>query len=403
MRARARSEEGWAIVIAVAVMGVMLGLGLGVMAFVGGQQKAAGDERVSESSYNLAEAALNSAAAYLSVAGKFPTAGSPYGTCTQSSASNCPTPASLTNQFTTADYGGAPTWETTVRDNGAPTPDFYREADTGTQPAYDANGDGSVWVRSEAEAKGQRRVVVALVRSTSQPENFPRNVITAGKLETTNNGKKVLIDTQGSSLSASKISLRCTTSSAPGGSNPCLKFEAGKGQVSPPTWETGSTGATCPDGSAKCAMDDAGLERMRQTAISAGKWYSSCAGRTPAELTGPIVFVENGPCSIGSNSVINSNASPGVLIVANGTISVGGNATFYGVLYAANRTQLTGYVISTSGNSLIKGAAVVDFDGGVSVGSSKLNIVYDSRAFDQIKSSGSVSMISGTFREVPSR
>src|SRR3712207_2978474 len=157
MRRRLQREEGWAIVVSIAVMGVMLGLGLGVFAHVQGQQKQSGDERVSESSFNLAEAALNSATVYLSASGKFPTASSPYGTCTQASSSNCPNPTSVASQFSTADYAGTPTWQTTVRDNGAPNTSFYLDSQTGSQPAYDANGDGAVWIRAEANANGQKR------------------------------------------------------------------------------------------------------------------------------------------------------------------------------------------------------------------------------------------------------
>lgn len=401
MRRRLGSEEGWAIVVAIAVMGVMLGLGLGVFAHVQGQQKQSGDERVSESSFNLAEAALNSATVYLSASGKFPTASSPYGTCTQASATGCPNPSSVASQFTSADYRGAPTWQTTVRDNGAPSSNFYLDSVTGSQPTYDANGDGSVWIRAEGVANGQKRILVSLVKSEPVIENFPRNAITAGKLQTTNSGKKVLIDTQGSASTASKISVRCSTTSSPSQSNTCLQFDANKGQVSPPTWETGSTGVTCPGGAAKCAMDDAALQRMEDRARANGTFYP--AGTCPPSLTGAMVYVENATCSFSDNSVFNSKANPGVVIFERGSLTLGGNVDYYGLVYHANRGQSTGWVVATTGCAQIFGAVVVDYDGGVSVGSCGRNVVFDPNVFNAVTSNGAVQTVAGTFREIPTR
>lgn len=401
MRKRLASQEGWAVVVAVSVLTVMLGVGIGTFAFVQGQQKQSGDERVRESAFNLAEGALSSAANYLSVQGKYPSATSPYPTCTQASTTNCPDAATVSAGFTNADYRGTPTWTTVVHDNGAPNSRFYVEAQTGSQPAYDANGDGAIWMKAEATVQGKKRSVVGLVKSEPVIENFPKTVLMAGKMSTTNSGKKAIIDTQGGSATASKITVRCTTSTSPTRSNTCLGFDSNKGQVNPPAWETGATsGVACPDGSFKCAMDDAGVDRLKSRAIAAGTYYSGCPAPN-TKLAGAMVFVESGNCSIGSNTVINSKNAPGMLVIKNGTFTASGGAIYYGVVYMPNRTKLTGDVVTISGNAKIVGGVLVDYDGGVSVGSSGPNLVYDANAFNNIASNGTVSIVAGTFRELP--
>ena len=65
-----RSETGSAVIAAILITAVMLGLGLGTFTLVEGQQRASAQERVRESRYNLAEAALESAVAYMNVTGQ---------------------------------------------------------------------------------------------------------------------------------------------------------------------------------------------------------------------------------------------------------------------------------------------------------------------------------------------
>lgn len=54
----ARDEEGWAVVVAIVLMTIMLGVGLATLAVVDNQQKQSGNERQRESGLNLNEGVL---------------------------------------------------------------------------------------------------------------------------------------------------------------------------------------------------------------------------------------------------------------------------------------------------------------------------------------------------------
>ena len=98
----------------------------------------------------------------------------------------------------------------------------------------------------------------------------------------------------------------------------------------------------------------------------------------------------------------NSATSPGVLVFLKGTVSFGGNGVFYGIVYAANKTNLTGAVVSIGGTAAIQGAVVVDGPGGVSAGASGTNIVFDSRAFALLQGLANATMVPNTWRQLPS-
>jgi Tfp pilus assembly protein PilX len=410
MTGRLREERGWAVLTTILVIAVMIALGLGTFAFVGGQQAQSRGERVTESAFNLAESAQNSAVLFLSVA--WPTAAAPYPTCTQGSTSGaCPDPSTVSAGFTSADYQGQPTWTTAVRDNGAPSSSYYGDAVTGTQPSYDANGDGAVWVRSEAVVQGRHRAVVALAKSLPIAEDFPQNAATVGKFMTTNNGKKPMLDLQGVASSALPLVVRCTTVTGPSSdpSEPCLRYDQTKNQVSPNIVQTNVAGAQCPSGALKCAMTDTALDRLRQRAKMANTyWGPGGLAGCPASLTGALVFVEStSPCSGGKlnfsgRNTFNSQSDPGILVIADGSFSLGGNATFYGLVYDANRTQSTAWdVLSVSGSGQIVGGVVIDYDGGLSAGAGK-SLVFDPSVFDLV-TSNAVGVPPGTFRELSVR
>ena len=204
------------------VMGIMLSLGLAAYAYVGAQTNQSGQERVRESSFNLAEDVLDATVTHLET--RWPTAGSQYpSSCTQASSStSCPSPAGVTGGFTGS---GAPTdfsgttwsWTTEVHDNNTPSTTYYSDSATSTrgQPGYDANGDAAVWVRSQGIVRGLKRTLVALVKMQQIRTNFPQNVITAGYFQTTNNGKKVMVNTAGNPAGApATLAVRCNVSGA---------------------------------------------------------------------------------------------------------------------------------------------------------------------------------------------
>jgi hypothetical protein len=271
-----------------------------------------------------------------------------------------------------------------------------------TPCTWDSNSDGAMWVRASATVGAQTRTVVALVKLNMVAEQFPQNTITAGKFRTTNSGKKVIVDTQGcaavgapvggcKSQRAAPVVVRCAASPPYTRANACMGFDQNKGQVSPPdSVSTGFAGRALPVN----AVDD-----FRRRAKALGTYFASGC---PTSLTGAVVFIENGNCSY-NGGTHNSAAAPGLVVINTGTLTLGGNVTYYGVIYAANAQNSTGDIITLGGTATIQGAIAVEGGGAVVAGSSKLNIVYDPAATANLFGYGATAEISqNTFRELPS-
>ena len=408
---RIHDDQGWAVLTAIALMTIMIGLGLATLSMVDTQQEADMRQRVGESRFNLTEAVLTSQA--FGLARRWPMGSSATQlmpvSCTGNLASpaapadtRCPDPSSLASTFTGVDYGQGATFTTEVRDNttspqavcpvGPPaaTADFYDPASIPNQARWDSNCDGKMWVRADATVKGKTRTVVALVRADLQAVGFPRKTVVAGKIGTSNNGNKTIIDTDGYAGQAAAepggVSLRCSASAGAA----CNATNMSKGQISPPIIEY--------DYPSTNVLDPATLALLKEQAQAAGTYYATC----PGSLTGAVVWVEAGACAYGANGVANTSAQPGVVVIANGSLSISGNYTYYGVVYALNEQASTGYCVTTQGTSQIVGAVFVDGSCGVMAGSSKENIVYDQKAGGITKVAGDGAIIRNTWRELPS-
>jgi hypothetical protein len=384
---------------AIILLAVMLALGLAAFAFVDEQQRQSMVERQSESAFNLTEGALNSTVFALSSQWPGPGAGvagsgiTPWPTCTQTSTdSRCPPPSTLQNTFASPDTAdGSATWQVQVFDNGVDSSgnssiSYYSDSTTTAQPNYDADGDGRVWVRAAANVKGHQRVLVSLVQVQQQQETLPHAAVIAGSLQVSNNGRKVLIDTQGPGSFAAPVAVRCTSSSNPN----CLVYDASKGQISPDTTQTGYTGGS--------SLSAAALARLKTTATDNGTFFSTCPATLPS---GPVVWIDSGNCSYTANGTVNSQFAPGVLVINNGTLTLGGTLTFYGVIYAVNAQASSGTVVTVQGNVSVQGGIVIDGNGGLLAGSSQVNVVFNDSAFQAVKSYGTAAGIQNTFREIP--
>jgi hypothetical protein len=326
----------------------------------------------------------------------------------------CPDSTSLANGFSGTDFSSSTAWTVSVRDNIGTAATYYNQAAldatvcpaaTGTMSpcTWDSNGDGAMWVRSQATVGGQTRTIVALVKLDLVAEGFPQNTVTAGKFKTTNSGKKVIVDTKGCAAvgappggckaqKAAPVVVRCTSGTPPPytRSNTCIGYDQAKGQISPPdAVSTGFTGRAMPIN----AIDD-----FRRRAKALGTYYASGC---PSSMTGAVVFVESGTCSY-TTGTFNSSTAPGAFVINNGTLNLAGNVTYFGVIYAANAQNSTGDVITLGGTATIQGAIAVEGNGGVNAGSSKLNIVYDPDATANLFGYGSSAGVSqNTFRELP--
>jgi hypothetical protein len=377
VKQRLRGERGTAIVAAIVVMVIMLGLGLATFATVNTQQSQSGRERTSESAFNLTEGALGTQAFILSRNWPGTSTRAYPSTCTSASTnSRCPDPTRLAAIYDQVDFASGVSWTTNVRDDGGGNANFYDDTSVMAQPSWDANRNRKVWVRSQAIVRGKKRTIVAVVKLEEVTEQLPLNVITAGHFSTNNNGNKIIVDTKGRPLA-----LRCQ------GNDPnCAKYRVG--QVSPDTVQGGYTGGD--------ALSADAIDRLRTRAIANGTYYASGC---PNDPTGQIVFVESGDCSYNGGTV-NSPAAFGTFVIMNGTLYLGGNVTFYGIVYMGNRQNSTDYVLTMRGTSLISGAVLIDGTGGIEAGASKENVVFDDDAFSAVRTDSSAGVVQNTWREI---
>jgi Tfp pilus assembly protein PilX len=398
-----RREEGSALVTAIVLTFVMIGLGLAVHAAADTQSAQSGQERVREAAFGVTEAALNAQVFQLS--NSFPAQPGTYpATCDPASAGTgfCPATRDF-DGYAGGDYdakcnGAAVTrWTTKVRDNKYSTlvqpQQYYSEAEVENLPRYDANGDSAVWVRADGKAGCRTRSIVTLVKRTEKTIPFTKNVINANAFETTNKGKKVIVDTKGAkAVTAGKVSLRCQPALS---TSACAVYERGKGQVSPDT-----VVAPDPEASTEPLLSGEPLESLKAKARSLGTYYTTC----PPSLTGEVVYVESlVGCSVPGGG--NSETKPGFLIVNQGTYSIGGNDVFYGTVYMRNASNppITGQVVKIGGTAAIIGTVAIDGPGTVFAGSSKANIVYDRSAVDNLTGLGAAASVPNTWRELPTR
>jgi len=426
LRAAAAAQEGWALITAMVLMTVMLGSTLGLASYVDGQTQQTGKQRIRESSFNLAEAALNQQVWSLGREwpGKNYAPGNalglqPYAPCTEASTSTrCPNPTQLKQFIPTPDADPGAKWTTQVMDNAAPYGNFYADAlrQSGA-PGYDANQDGLLWVRASAELKQRTRIVVALVRLQTQREESLIKAVVAGSINITNNGNKSLIVGE----AADGIAVRCDVETSPG---VCLgqpyndkSFDKVDTQIQPFDLSKQDSFPIA------AAMSDEAILRARTTAQQIGTWVQNCAtlstelAKLPAGKPVGLIFAEGGVCKI--DDYINSTAANPVFIVnLTGTFEVGpGNPQFHGVLYAANRVSSTNLALQTTprdvvtlqGTPVIWGGILVDGSGVVNVGSSggasvaEGNLMFDKSAFGAITTIATAGVIQNTWRELPPR
>lgn len=402
-------QDGTAVMTAIMVMVVIFGLGLGLVAFTDGEQRQSGRERVGESSFNLSEGVLSAQAFILSSDWPGTSQGAFASQCAQgSTSSRCPSTAELAEAFNEKDFGSGDQWTTEVRDDaptgtpcvpGDPQADpFYSDA-VRTNLTWDANCNGEMWVRSQATVQGSTRTLVARVSIEEVPEQFPRQLITAGKVATGNNGNKVIIDRNGlqdqwqnNPPGPGPVRVRCLDVNSPS----CVDKGKDK-QISPCCAEGAQPGRTYGSPGA--------VSRMRTKAKASGSYYATCPPTLPSPAN-RVIFIESGNCSYTSNTQVFSPTAPGILILANGTIELSGTVTFYGILYAANLQNSAAIdVVKIHGNAQVMGAAAADGDGGVLVGQSKQNLVWDPAIFSDpvaLTSYGTAGVIRSTFRELPS-
>jgi Tfp pilus assembly protein PilX len=415
---RADDEQGFVLATAIVLVTVILGLGMGLLLLTDSQQRASAREQASESAFNVAEAALNAQVGQLSRSwpGKATEADPDEKTngivrCTAStstSANGCPDPGSLSAGYSSVSPGSCPAgaaaepwgssltnrWTTYVRDNESSGSTVFNSSVERGMPGYDANGDGKVWVRSAGVAQCRWVSVITLVSRQLVSLNFPKNALSGNWFDITNNGNKVLVNTAGEPPVSQygEISMRCESL----GSTPCETWDKSKEQISPDT----TKGAPTPSP----LISSEQLAGLKAQAQAAGTFHSGATATCPktvSELSGLPAYVEGCGNLKLTGGVGNSTTSPGFLVLADGTLELKGNAEFYGVIYAVNPTNSSEAVVTLGGTAQVFGAIDVDGRGGIELGSSKANLIYDPRGIEEIKSYAGATPTRNTFRVLP--
>ena len=456
-RLQARSEEGWALVTAVALMSIMLVIGFGTVATVDFNTKQTRQLRERESTLSLTEGVLYAQA--FTLARNWPMATKPStawypGTCSSAAATDgrCPNRENLsaanaanaaTAAFNSTDFLKNGSWTTRVRDNYGALAGTYNPAAvdqnlTGTLGTCaapctrDFNDDRSLWVEARATVRGQARKIVALMQLEQIQEGIPRTGITTGALSLSNNGA-ASFDASGAS-----VVVRCVPDSQLGNAATCTNFNAGQNVT--PTPVQGTVGNL---------MNREQIERFRDAAIINGTYFTGC----PTSLTGAVVFSEFCPadgqdpgrtytpggtqCATPmsklpaglSTNCANSIERPGLLIIRCGGIRISGG-TYVGVMYFVNGSdkdggQCMGNVGNDRGNPTNPGCPVnaqrnpnivvldvqngggiwgaLAADGGacVQLGSNGFQFDFDPNVFSAVKSYGTVGLVQNTWRELP--
>ncbi|MBA2644534.1 MAG: hypothetical protein H0U80_03730 [Solirubrobacterales bacterium] len=403
MKARLRHEEGSALVTAILVTFLVLTVGLTTAATVDTQQKQSRKQRERESTFQLSEAVLNTQVFQLSQRWPGPS-DSPYPSCdATTNVADCPRPASVTSGYTGADYARV-SWSTSVRDNGGALSTYYDEAQAATQEQRDANGDQMVWVRAESRlvdpvnpGRFKRRVLVALVRTESNTlRGLPVATLVVDHFETTNSGNKVIIDGNGlnNEFLNGEIAVRCEASGF-GTTGSCANY--------PRTEQLEPNKVTFRPNPPLSTLSADQLDLLRIRARQEGNYYATgCAPSLAGDRAGEVVFMEStgSTCSYLGNDKYNAVGQPGVVIVGSGSIYLAGTSAFYGLIYHANLSNSSDFLVELNGDTTVFGSIQVAGRGGVRAGSSKENLVFDPRSIENIKTYGTAGIVQNSFREL---
>ena len=456
MKRLRRHQEGYALVTATILLGIMLIVGLAVVSLGDTQTRRSGEQRIRESSLNLAEGVLYGQGFVLATRWPGTLSDAYPATCTQAAAAGtmCPNRDTLAVAnsgtqaaavFDATDFKANTTWVTRVRDDyGALATDYDVAAADGPltgslgvcgsagQPCtWDFNDNNKIWVQARVEVRGEPRNVVAKLQLEELAESIPQTALTAGAFATTNNGNNQLVMDAGSG-----VFVRCSNLNNNNPSNnSCAGYDPG--QIAPvlPAHDASITD--------KPMMSGGQLERFKQRAITDKKYWPGCPP-ADADLSGEVVWVEGcvseptfanqlvtKPCDPPeraptgmSQSCINNIAQPGILIWHCGRSDWQGGVTYVGVIYMVNNSDGTCTTVGqlgsngnpkctgrsekkgedaffSAGGFGIWGALAVDGPACAKIGSNGLQFTYDARVFSSVSSYGTVGLIQNTWRELP--
>jgi hypothetical protein len=258
-----------------------------------------------------------------------------------------------------------------------------------SQPSWDANGDGQLWVRTQSNLWGRRRTVIERVQLDQQAVQFPQAVITAGHF-TLKDSPHIKVITQ-----FSPINLRCAINTSG-----CLVVKHMR-QIAPYKFTYSYPQQT--------AIPSSTLALLKARAQKEGWYYPTC----PTNPPGQQVYVGSGNCT-GSSMPFTSPTLQGTYIQESGTLTINGKlpasapasksrkGNYWGLIYLANTGHITGdALIIKGGRRLIRGVVAVDYAGGVNMGGSKDSVLqYDPFALQGLYLYQGSTIVRPSFREI---
>ena len=389
---RSSGERGSALFVAIIAMSLMLMMGLATLSLTDQQTRESGAERIRESSFNLAEGALQQQGFLLGgkgwpkkVTDALPTQ------CDQASVhGRCPAATSLVTStgegaYDAADYGSGAAWTTYVRDNTATNPRQYTTA-VDSQARWDADGNGEIWVKSEATVGGKKRVIVALLKRDPIPILMPKAVLVAGALSIGQQGQSPVITTDGTTVPV----LRCDDT------DPACADYIQSGEKKPPQIfpDTVTYDPTFPS-----LVPADTVEKLIESTTA----FTTCP--TEAQVAAQQIVVidvtDSTRCTLTGNTVYHSSSKPGIIIMRRGTLDLAGTGQFHGMLLHVNEAG------RNDGSNCIEVTGTFDVLGGIAVegscgvylsGNARLNFTPNNLNFSV---TGVAGLVQNTWRELP--
>ncbi|MDO9410373.1 hypothetical protein [Patulibacter sp.] len=383
------------LVPTMALLMITLALGLAMLSVVDTQARESGRQRVSESTFNLAEGTANATAAVLADGWPARTTA----TCALPMAEGgLDAPADpvtvperiraiLASSYTDGDYDDGAAWEVHLCDDGlSGTHQVTWSDDALTQPAWDANGNGRMWIRAQATVGGRRQAMARLVQvGTVSPLPTGYAAIAgqlsfAGDLSVTLNSLLTgallgpfvdLLVTNDKLIQGGKLGIRC-------GLLPSLCTTSASAAVSTiPLLQSALLGTKVQQYGAPTALRARDLDDLVRQATTTNTSVAQVAAGAPCIPSGAaataVVYVEK--VGDGSGQCTVPTQTQRIVIVGQGGIKVAANASYTGVLLALNRqapAKRLREVVTIGSRAKVTGAVFVD--GGGTVGLPQPNL-----------------------------
>jgi Tfp pilus assembly protein PilX len=419
---RVRSEDGFVVPIAIVILFVTILIGLAVLSSVDAQTHQSSHETSGEAAYNLGESVLNSEAkqvqSYWPTASQYATTYSSSCTNTTVATTGCPgstLAAMLSSTYAGKSFGNNVSWNVTVLDDNTSVysgaANYYDNSlySSSSNYHYDQNGDNKLWIRVSATSNGQTRVIVQQIRRIEVQISLPESTITAGAVQASNNGNKIIVNSEDPSNSVTgPVNLNCndTSGAMPSSGDWCAGWDASHStdQLYPPNdWTAGYTDPA----TAYQTLSQSMMTYLANTAVANGTYFN---GVCPPQGTAGIVFVHNASCSYSSNGGPDwdSATSPGMIIFDTGTVSFTGNENIWAVVYMENLNGATpctqtnvntnNPVFTIEGGAVLYGGVFADNCGTVYAGDSAGNIQFYKNAFGGTQALGTPQLVKDSFR-----